>query len=159
MSKIVHLQKTLITRSVPEAVTGVTIRGFIGLDDIEGWLALRDATFAHLVAAGRRWMVADFQREFAASRLWAAVVERDATSVIVGSVALGRTGRPPQDRAALQWLMAAPNYRRRGVGRALISVVEQTVWDDGEREILVETHADWRDAMRLYERCGYAAIR
>lgn len=73
----------------------------------------------------------------------------------IGAVALGRAGRPPHDRISLQWLMVAPMQRRRGIGRALIAVVEQAAWDAGERELSLETHADWRGALRLYEHCGY----
>lgn len=161
MSKIVRLQKTLIRRSEPEAVPGVTIRPFRDPEDLDAWLRLREAAFAGLVAAGRPWTPEDFRREFARSRLWAAVRQpADQTGpAVVGAVALGRVGRPPNDYPSLQWLMVAPGSRRCGVGRALIAVVEQTVWDADERELRLETHVDWSDAFRLYGRCGYAAIR
>lgn len=162
MSKIVHLQKRLIARPEPVVVSGVAIRPIIAPVDVDAWLELREAAFSGLVAVGRRWVRADFEREFAASRVWLAVPasrERERLEQqILGAVALGRAGCPPHDRPSLQWLMVDPSHRRRGIGAALVALVEQAAWDAGEREVRLETHIDWRDAMRLYERCGYAAI-
>lgn len=159
MSKILHLQKTLTQRSVPPTLPGVTIRPLIRPGEVDGWLALRTVAFAGLVAAGRPWTPNDFEREFAASRVWLATLAPGESpgeeSPIIGAVALGRAGRPPHVRPSLQWLMVDPAHRLRGIGGVLIAVIEQTVWDAGERELGIETHADWRDAVRLYERCGY----
>jgi GNAT superfamily N-acetyltransferase len=54
--------------------------------------------------------------------------------------------------------MVSPEVRRRGVGRLLLATLEAAAWSQGERELTLETHADWSAALRLYEACGYARI-
>jgi ribosomal protein S18 acetylase RimI-like enzyme len=54
------------------------------------------------------------------------------------------------------WLMVDPDFRRRGIGRALLATLEASAWQSGERELVLETHADWSAAVRLYESFGYA---
>ena len=163
MSKIVHLQKRLSDRPIVEIMPDVTIRPFNSPGDVDAWLRLRDAAMAGLIARGRPWTNDDFRREFAASRLWVAEpVSRERQrpeEELIGAVALGRAGIAPHERASLQWLMVAPAHRRRGVGKALITTVEQAAWDAGDRRLSLETHLDWRDAIRLYERCGYSPVR
>jgi ribosomal protein S18 acetylase RimI-like enzyme len=88
--------------------------------------------------------------------MWLA--ETMETATVVGSVTLGRSGRPPDDRACLAWLMVDPEYRRRGIGAALVRAVERAAMEQGETELVLETHADWREAVRLYERLGYVPL-
>jgi len=170
MSNILRLRKTLIRKVRPDGVPGLTIRPFAGPDDVPAWLALRAAAFADFIAAGRPWSTADFDREFTAKpwwsceRMWLAILEsrertqrqpRGSTSRVVGSVTLGHTGRSPDDVAAIQWLMVAPTHRRRGIGTALLQTAERQALELGERELTLETHSAWTDAMRLYRRHGY----
>lgn len=137
---------------------GATIRTFRNPDDVAEWLALRQAAFARLVVAGRPWTRDDFRREFIAKPWWSAErmwVATDEGGAVAGAVTLGRSGRPPHDAPCVMWLMVDPRFRRRGIGRALLTTLERAVWEAGERTITLETHSSWGDAVRLYERCGY----
>jgi GNAT superfamily N-acetyltransferase len=77
---------------------------------------------------------------------------------------INRGGRPSElaDRGlgalavpAVHWLAVLPNWRRRGVGRLLIEALEERSWQQGHREIFLETHEGWTAARRLYESLGY----
>jgi len=78
---------------------------------------------------------------------------------LVGAVALASRGDGPDATPAIHWLMVAPRWRRRGVARLLVAAAERRAWDDGHREIRLETHAAWTAAARLYAELGYDAIR
>ena len=73
----------------------------------------------------------------------------------VGSVTLARRGDPPHDKPVVHWLLVLPGYRRRGIGQLLTATLEAAVWDAGGRQVWLETHAGWADAVRLYTRLGY----
>jgi len=147
--------------SVPRAA-GIQLRCPAGPADIGAWLRLRTEAFAGMVAAGREWSAADFEREFTSRPWWRAeamwLAEAVDSPAVVGSVVLGRSGRPPDDRPCIQWLMVDPEYRRRGIGAALLAAAELAALERGETVLTLETHADWRDAIRLYERSGWVRI-
>ena len=153
---ILRLQKPLPVPPSGGDLPGITIRPFEP-DDFDAWATLRDAALAGLVAGGRPWTREDFDREFAASRVWVAVTAAPLPR-LVGTIALGRAGRPPDDYSTLQWLMVDPAFRRRGIGRALVAVVERAAWDLGERRLTLETHSNWRDAREFYGQLGYAPV-
>ena len=170
MSSILHLRKRLISLPAVAEVPGITIRPFNGADattaaaDARAWLALREAAFEGMTAGGRPWSLDDFHREFAAKpwckpeRMLIAVTTDSDREVIVGSVTLGRSGRAPNDFACLQWLMVRPDYRRRGIGRLLLNTIEQLALDAGETILMLETHATWSEAVRLYRAAGYESL-
>jgi GNAT superfamily N-acetyltransferase len=78
---------------------------------------------------------------------------------VVGAVTLamreGAAGTVP----VVHWLLVDPAWRRRGVGRLLVSHLERAVWNDGRREIELETHAGWTAAVAFYHSIGYAPVR
>lgn len=157
MSKIVRFRKMLVAPPTPVAVEGICVRMFQNDADVTAWLELRCDAFAGVIAAGHAWTSADFDRQFrakhwwSAERMWLAVTDTDH---IVGSVVLGQSGRQ-DERALVGWLMVAPTFRRRGIGRLLLAMLEAAAWSQEKRELTLETHADWTAAMRLYEACGY----
>ena len=172
LSNIIRLRKTLNSVLEPKEVPGITVRPFAGPDDVAGWLELRTAAFADLVAAGRPWTAEDFHREFTAKHWWSPDAMFLATSTasrerqrpesktppitpILGAVTLGRTGRPPHDSASVQWLMVHPAHRRRGIAQLLLGTLEAEAWRRGERALTLETHASWNAAIELYRKAGY----
>ena len=167
MSSILHLRKRLISLPTALEMPGVAIRPFNGTDptiadaDARAWLGLREASFAGMTAGGRPWSLDDFHREFAAKPWWKpermlmAVGVVDGHKELLGSATLGRTGRPPDDEAALMWLMVLPAQRRRGLGHALLGAIERLALEAGETTLMLETHASWNEAVRLYRKAGY----
>jgi GNAT superfamily N-acetyltransferase len=156
--KILRFEKRLAVVAVPQ-IPGVRFRWPTGPDDVTAWLRLRREAFAGMLAPGRDWTAADFEREFTSRPWWTAeamwLAETVASPAVVGSVVLGRSGRSPDDRPSIQWLMVAPEFRGRGLGRALLAAAERAACDRGETSLTLETHADWRDAVRLYEQTGW----
>ncbi|MCE9606742.1 MAG: GNAT family N-acetyltransferase [Planctomycetia bacterium] len=171
MSRILHLQKSLTAGPDPLTVPGVTIRPFNGATsattnaDARAWLALREAAFAGMLAAGRSWTIDDFDRELTAKPWWspertllACISDGEPDSIvgpIVGSITLGRTGRPPHDSASVMWLMVRPEWRDRGIGQALLSTIEGLALAQEESILTLETHVEWQAAVRLYRAAGY----
>ncbi|MBL9081016.1 MAG: GNAT family N-acetyltransferase [Planctomycetales bacterium] len=152
----------------PKEVPGITVRPFAGPDDVAAWLDLRTAAFANLVAAGRPWTAEDFHREFTAKPWWSPDALLLATSTasrererpesktsLIGAISLGRTGRPPHETAAVQWLMVHPDHRRRGIARLLLRTLEAEAWRRGDHALTLETHASWNAATELYRNAGY----
>jgi GNAT superfamily N-acetyltransferase len=144
LSNIIRLRKSLISATIHKEVPGITVRPFAGPDDAAAWLNLRTTAFANLVAAGRPWTTEDFHREFTAKPWWSpdamllatptASRERkrpESTGPLLGTITLGRTGRPPQETAAVQWLMVHPDHRRRGIARLLLGTLEAGAWRRG----------------------------
>lgn len=165
MSRILRYRKTLSVPIAAAEMPGVTIRPFITTADADAWLQLHAEVFGRgSTSNGRRWLADDFAREFTAKPWWMptcmwfaelAEATADGDGKIVGTATLGRRGVPLRDEATLAWLMVRPDHRCRGIGRALIGTVERTAWNDGARELSLETHVAWHDARRLYQQCGY----
>lgn len=172
MTPLLRLAKPLAFEPIARAAPGVEIRPFRDEAHVDTWLALREAAFAGLVKSARPWTRGDFEREFTAKPWWspeycwfATLSKSNPTSdspvtdlPVVGSVVLGRSGRSPDDEPCVMWLMVDPTRRRRGIGRALLTTLEQAVWNAGERRIVLETHRNWRDAVQLYQQCGYLPL-
>lgn len=52
-----------------------------------------------------------------------------------------------------------PKQRGRGLGRLLMSACEERLRAMGMKRVLLEVNVENADAIRLYERCGYARLR
>jgi GNAT superfamily N-acetyltransferase len=157
------LQMTKRLESAPEvtSVGGVALRAFRP-DDVAAWLALRDRAFARERVGVRAWAETDFRCEFQDRWWWRPqwmwLAENEERG-LVGSVTLAMRGEPEAAKPVVHWLMVAPRWRRRGVGRLLLSHLEQAAWEAGYREIWLETHARWKAAVEFYEALGYRAAR
>lgn len=166
MSDVLHLCHALTERPLAADCPTVSLRTYQGPGDIDRWLEIRERAFARERVGVGRWTHADFEREFLAKpwwspeHLWFAVpAESNAAERIVGTVTLARRGIGATSRPVIHWLAVLPAWRRQGVGRLLVRTLEIACWDAGEREILLETHAAWEKAARLYESLGYGRPR
>jgi GNAT superfamily N-acetyltransferase len=181
METVLHFRKELITPPVALAVAGVQLRTFMLPGDVSHWLKLRDRAMADQVPSVRSWTDADFHAEmiskpwWTSERTWLATagelrlagpatrrspaIQRDVPNTIIGAVTLavreGKTARA----AVVHWLLVDPVWRRRGVGRILLSHAERAAWDAGWREVQLETHAGWSAAVAFYHSMGYAPVR
>ena len=165
MAIIRQLTKRLGERPEAMELAGVKLRHYAAVDDIETWLDLRRRAFARQKVGIDNWDAADFEREFLKKpwwrpeRMWLAEAEALLVAAkVVGTVPLARRGEPPAGKPVVHWLCVLPSYRRRGVGRLLLTTLETAVWDSGERQIWLETHSAWREAFELYESLGYEPV-
>jgi ribosomal protein S18 acetylase RimI-like enzyme len=166
MAIILQLTKRLYERPDVAELPGVTLRHYAGADDIETWLDLRRRAFARQKVGIDNWDAADFQREFLNKPWWRPecmwLAEAEALLLprkVVGTVTLARRGEPPAGKPVVHWLCVLPGYRRRGVGRLLLRTLEAAVWDSGQRQIWLETHSAWREALELYQSLGYESVK
>jgi GNAT superfamily N-acetyltransferase len=110
----------------------------------------------------RPWSKDDFYCEMQSKnwwrpeRTWLAV---GGQSQLVGSVTLALREGTSKTVPVVHWLLVDPAWRRRGIGRLLMSRLECAAWDAGWREIEIETHAGWMAAVAFYQSIGYAPVR
>jgi ribosomal protein S18 acetylase RimI-like enzyme len=165
MANVLQLTKVLRARPQLHEIGGFGLRPYQGPHDIENWLDLRRRAFAKQKVGIRDWNEADFEREFLAKTWWrpSAMWFAECRGLllpakVVGTVTLARRGEPPEARPVVHWLCVSPAYRRQGVGKMLLTALEGTVWDAGERQVWLETHVAWAEALRLYEALGYVRV-
>jgi GNAT superfamily N-acetyltransferase len=164
MSTIVlQLTRTLNARPEVQVPHGIALRNFAGEDDIARWLDVRHRAFARQRMGVPSWTADDFRREFQTKswwrpeHLWLADTLRAKCGSVetVGTVALAFRGSGSAARPVVHWLAVLPEWRRRGVARALMATLEQRCWDTGYRQIWLETLSAWQAAVELYRRLGY----
>lgn len=78
--------------------------------------------------------------------------ETDGRTVASGGLLMRGRGVAQVIRIAVN-----PACRRRGFARAMIGHLVGVARDAGMRRVIVECNTDWRRAVALYERCGFAA--
>jgi GNAT superfamily N-acetyltransferase len=76
----------------------------------------------------------------------------------VGTVALALRQSAEGTVPVVHWLCVLPTWRRRGIGRLLMTNLEQAAWDEGYRQVALETHESWRAAAALYDSLGYGVV-
>jgi GNAT superfamily N-acetyltransferase len=164
MPLVLQMTKRLTQQPILPQVPGILLRHYAGPRDVEAWLEVRRRAFARQKVGISDWDAGDFQREFLSKPWWRPEAMWLAGSrplvvppSVVGSVTLARRGEAPHDKPVVHWMCVLPSYRRRGVGRLLLATLEAAVWEAGERQIWLETHSAWREALRLYESAGYQA--
>jgi GNAT superfamily N-acetyltransferase len=157
MISILHLRKELVHMPATVSVAGVAVRSFVVPADIDSWLALRARATAKLIPGVRQWSQVGFLAEMVHQTWWreAWTWLAENESQVVGAVTLAlRKGRNT-NTPVVHWLLVDDDWRRRSIGRALISHLELAVWDAGWREVQVETHAGWSEAVAFYHSIGY----
>jgi GNAT superfamily N-acetyltransferase len=156
-SRVLQLSRQLKDRTPIPVVPGVTVRTYAGSEDIAAWLAIRQRAFAREKLGVRDWNVEDFLQEFFhkpwwnPERFWLAETDHEP----IATVTMALRGEAPRAVPVVHWLAVAPRQRRRGVGRMLIATLEAAAWDDGYREVRLETHVKWDKALALYTALGY----
>jgi GNAT superfamily N-acetyltransferase len=166
MTVILQLARQLPSRPAPFEVAGVRLRNYAGPADIEVWLDLRRRAFARQKLGVRDWDAADFQREFLDKpwwnphRIWFAEAQPLLLGPwrAVGTITLARRGQGDQAKPVVHWLAVLPGFRGRGIGRLLMATLEASAWDEGQRQVSLETHAQWFEAARLYQALGYQPV-
>jgi ribosomal protein S18 acetylase RimI-like enzyme len=165
MPLVLQMTRRLSVRPVPPDVPQVRLRPYAGPDDVELWLELRRRAFARAQVGISDWSAGDFQREFLDKPwwrpqfMWLAETQPLLMPVrAVGTVTLARRGEGPDAKPVVHWLCVVPGYRRRGLGRLLLAALETAVWDEGGRQVWLETHSGWREAFELYRSLGYEVV-
>lgn len=163
MTTVLQMMKRLEAAPHHMSVDAVAVRAFRH-EDVGAWLALRDRAFARERVGVRAWSESDFRSEFLDRWWWRPewmwlAEHGDGRTSLVGSVCLAMRGNPAAAKPVVHWLMVGPPWRRQGLGRLLLSHLEQAAWEAGYREIWLETHAGWEAAMKFYEALGYRAAR
>jgi ribosomal protein S18 acetylase RimI-like enzyme len=120
-------------------------------------LVIRTLTMADYDAVVKVWQLSDIHVDTKEQLRTRRKRDRDLLlvaeidGIIVGTVIGGWDGR----RASL-WRMAVhPDYRRNGIGQALIHELEERVRQKGATSIFLFTGADNTIAQGLYKACGY----
>ena len=164
MTTILHFRRQLSGPPDIAEVPGIWVRNFSVPDDIANWLALRDRAMAEQIPRVRSWSKSDFELEmsskswWSANRSWVAMRANRADSA-VGAVTLALREGVASTIPVVHWLLVDPADHRRGIGKFLLSHLELAAWNDGWREIELETHANWTAAVRFYQSIGYAPVR
>ena len=158
---ILHFRKQLAVPPVAIELPGIHVRTFSVPDDIEPWLTLRTRATAEIAPPVRPWLVDNFHREMQSKRWWRADHSWVATDSngIIGAVTLALREGSEAIVPAVHWLLVDPSSQRRGVARALMSHLEIAAWNDGHREVQLETHANWQSAVAFYQSIGCAPLR
>ncbi|MEX0979138.1 MAG: GNAT family N-acetyltransferase [Pirellulales bacterium] len=161
MPIVLQMTRKLALRPTPPELSGIRLRHYAGPQDIETWLDIRRRAFARQKVGISDWDSSDFHREFLSKPWWRPEVMWLAETEpllmptsAVGTVTLARRG----DKPVVHWLCVAPGNRRQGVGRLLLTTLEAAAWDIDERQIWLETHTAWSEALRLYESLGYRPV-
>ena len=163
MPTILHFRRQLFRPPDAVDVPGIYVRNFIAPGDVAAWLAVRDRAMADQVPRVRAWSESDFFSEMQSKpwwrpeRMWMAIALE--TSAPIGAVTLALREGAESTIPVVHWLLVDPAWRRRGIGRLLISHLELAAWNDGWREVELETHANWTAAVSFYQSIGYAPVR
>lgn len=150
-------------------IEGLTVRE-LWADDADAVIALVERAYAEYPGCVLDLPGVDADLPVLADRLHAAggrgwvVTDGDEVVACVGLAPVAGNEESRDDHVdvhvELKRLYVAATHRRRGLGRALVELVERHAVDDHDATT-VELWSDTRftDAHRLYERCGYVRTR
>ena len=154
---VIQCSKQLVAPPMLTRPFGMHMVHYRGESDALAWLNLREQVFARESPSVRQWDLLDFEREMTSKPWWNPqamwLAERLPDRVLIGSVTLAVRGSGKQP--AIHWLLVHPMVQRRGVGRWLVSHVEQACWNAGCPNLVLETDTGWTSALALYRSMGY----
>jgi GNAT superfamily N-acetyltransferase len=164
MPSILHLRKEFTSPPVALEFGGMRVRPIVIPDDVDAWLALRSCATAGLSPRVREWSREYFAAQMLAKPWWRndwtwLAIEPQVGESVIGAVTLGLRTGTEATVSIVHWLVVDPPWRRRGVGRMLMSRLELAAWQAGYREVELETHANWSEAVAFYQSMGYAPVR
>jgi GNAT superfamily N-acetyltransferase len=163
MPPVLHFRRQLLRPPDVVDAAGFRVRNISVPEDVAAWLALRDRAMTDHIPRVRPWSEADFNSEMQSNPWWRAdwmwLVTSGKLASPIGAVTLALREGASTKVPVVHWLLVDPARRRRGVGRMLISHLELAAWNDGWREIELETHAGWSAAVAFYQSMGYAPVR
>jgi GNAT superfamily N-acetyltransferase len=160
---ILHLRKVLGSSPVDVPAAGISVRHFCLPHDVAPWLKLRERAVAELSPAPRPWLHEDYNREmfekpwWHAERNWLAIA--DTSPQPIGAATLAVREGEASRVAVVHWLLVDPAWRRRGIARLLMAHLERAAWNNGHREVQLETHPRWSAAIAFYQSIGYELLR
>jgi GNAT superfamily N-acetyltransferase len=164
MGSVLHLRKQLVAPPVALTVAGVQLRTFELPGDVSRWLALRDRAMQNESPKARSWSAIEFHDEMVnkpwwrAEFTWLACDANHPHGTLIGAVTLAMRDGVSVRVPVIHWLLVDPVWRRRGIGRTLVSHLERAVWVAGWREVQLETHSGWSAAAASYQSMGYAPL-
>lgn len=153
-------------RPPDDALRGVRLRPLADSDSLEDLTELLHRAYAPLLAAGMRFHashqdVAVTRERCADGEAWVA----EEGGRVVGTItyhAPGRSGGTPwYERpgvASFGQYAVEPGLQGRGIGRALMDLVERRAREDGAREIACDTSERAAHLIEKYQRRGYRFV-
>jgi GNAT superfamily N-acetyltransferase len=164
MTSVIHFRKDFSRPPVALEFGGVCVRSIVIPEDVDAWLELRSRATAGLSPQVREWSRNDFAAQMLAKPWWRndwtwLAIGPQLGQPPIGAVTLGLRTVPEATVPIVHWLVVDPAWRRRGVGRMLMSRLESAAWEAGYRQVGLETHANWKDAVAFYQSMGYAPLR
>ena len=152
-----------LSRVLSEAPTilpcvGINVRHYKDDGDVERWVELINLAFRNGKPAMRCWTEPDFRQRIMAHPDWTPwnlFLAYNKHHQLVGSVSLVFRQSPDGPHPALHLLAVRPDARRLGIARMLVAMLESAAWQRGYREIVLETHAGWKEAAQFYAAVGY----
>src|SRR2546430_1871201 len=132
MPAVLHFRRQLFRPPDAACVPGISVRNIAIPDDVAAWLTLRDRAMVDQIPRVRPWSESDFFSEMQSKswwrtdRTWLAIAVE--TKSLVGAVTLALREGSASTIPVVHWLLVDPEWRRRGIGRLLISHLERAAW-------------------------------
>ncbi|MFC8228496.1 GNAT family N-acetyltransferase [Streptomyces sp. NPDC057287] len=141
----------IVPLSGPELVTYADELAALLVEAVEGGSSVGFLASLDRAAAADWWRGRAAAVETGSQQIW---IARDDERV-AGTIALVRTALPnARHRAEVAKLMVRPSARGRGVGRALLTAVEEFAAAEGLTLLVLDTETG-SDAERLYRSAGW----
>jgi GNAT superfamily N-acetyltransferase len=152
--------------TIIELPAGVSARLLLPTDSMAELTELLHRAYAPLAAAGMRFFASHqdeawTRKRAAAGECWVGVSAGRMVATVTLADAARTSGSPWYDRpdvASFGQFAVAPELQGRGVGSALVALVERRAAAWGVAELALDTSENAVDLIRFYERRGYCFV-